>query len=101
MSALTNSATPIAATMMSARRQCSATSRLREWQRVTVALACLFFLAEDRRHRFADDVAPAKDHDLGALHRHAGADEQLVNPAGVHGTKPPPSPSISLPTFTG
>ena len=45
-------------------------------------IGVLVFLAEDRRHRFADDVAPAKDHDLGALHRHAGADEQLVNPAG-------------------
>ena len=39
MSAFTNSATPIAATRMSARRQCALMSRVAEWQIVTVAFA--------------------------------------------------------------
>ena len=66
MSALTKWAWPIAAMMMSARRQCSAMFRLREWSSVTVASACVVLLQEDRRHRLAHDVAAAEDDDFRA-----------------------------------
>ena len=42
----------------------------------------LGLLAKDRRHWFADNVAPAEDHHFRALDRHAGADEQFVHAAG-------------------
>ena len=60
------------------------------------------FLAEQRGHRFAHNI-PAAQHD----HLRARAmltPERTSNsrmPAGVQGTNPLVSPSISLPMFTG
>ena len=101
MSAFTNSATPIAAIKMSARRQCALMSRVAEWQMVTVALASLPFLAKHRGHRFADDVAAAQNHDFRAVGFHPRTHEQFHDARRRAGRKPVASPSISLPTFTG
>ena len=40
------------------------------------------FLAKDCGHGFADDVAAAEDHDLGAAGGDAAADEQLMDAGG-------------------
>src|SRR5438094_756857 len=101
MSALTNSATPMAAIKMSARRQWAARSRVCEWQRVTVALACLAFWI-----RMAAIGLPTM---LPRPSTTTSAPsiltcERMSNsctPAGVQGRKPEVSPSISLPTLTG
>ncbi|GIT78003.1 MAG: hypothetical protein Ct9H300mP32_3850 [Verrucomicrobiota bacterium] len=58
-------------------------------------------LAKDRRHRLTNDVAAAR---MTTSAPSIGVPERISNsctPPGVHGTKPPLSPSISLPTFTG
>ncbi len=70
---VTKPARPIATTRMSAVAATAGRSAVREWQMVTVALAC----SSIKRHRLADDVAAADDDGVAAGHRDVGAAQHL------------------------
>ena len=101
MSAFRNSATPIAAMMMSARRQCARMSRVAEWQMVTVALAPRAFWQSIAAMGLPTMLPRPRMTTSAPSVRTPERTSNSTTPAGVQGLKPVSSPSMSLPTLTG
>jgi len=93
--------TPIAAMMMSARRQWPLMSRVAEWQIVTVLFAPLPFWQSIAAMGLPTMLPRPRMTTSAPAVFTPERTSNSTTPAGVQGLKPVLSPSISLPTFTG
>ena len=95
-SALTNPGMPTAATTISAPRTCAATSRVRLWTVVTVALSFSSNAAIGLPTMFERPITTASIPDRSGCRSFSS----ITHPSGVHGTSPS-IPVASRPALTG
>ena len=85
MSVVTKLGRPMAAIRMSACRVMAGRSRVREWQRVTVALPQCGFAHHEKGGWFADDLAAAKDDDMAPFGFDAAMPDEFDDAGGGAG----------------